>query len=106
MKNQIIADVCLYGTQKIGAGWIAQTNDGRLIGDGEPQTDLSFTEAIFLAADALQEDGHQRGLLRVFAPGGERMAVTNLEMPGYYGSLRWGPAEQYVIDPDALIAAN
>ena len=56
MKTQtqkIVAEICLYGTHVAGAGWLAQLADGALLGDGEPRTGRTFTDAVWLACDAI-----------------------------------------------------
>lgn len=100
-----IADICLYGNRETGAGWLARTNDGTLLGDGEPNPARNFTEAVWLATDAIV--GHVRagGKARVFAPGGERMAIIDLHHPGWFGRLVWEPAPVLEISAEAIEAA-
>lgn len=95
--NKHVADVCLYGTSQIGAGWIAQGEGQAMIGTGEPISARGFTEAVWLACDALRESGIKAGMVRVFAAGGERMAFCDINHPPYYGNLKWQPAIQYEV---------
>lgn len=107
----VVADICLYGNRETGAGFIAQAVDGRMFGNGEPLASRSFTEAVWLAVDELRRAGVERGQLRIFAPGGERMATVEIgglkdrRLP-YFGELSWGPAPVYVISAEALVAAS
>jgi len=102
---KLVADICLYGNHTIGAGYLVQLTDGRLLGDGEPKAGRSFTEAVWLACRDVCEAGISAGLVRVFAPGGQRMADTDLNHPGYFGNLKWQPAIQYVLSVDELVDA-
>lgn len=100
-KNRPVAEVCLYGTSRIGAGWIAQTDAG-LLGNGEPKAERGFTEAVFQAvSEILERQPGLKGTLAIFAPGGERVAYADLNHPGYYGDLKWAPAPVYTIDLSA-----
>ena len=103
--TKLVGEICLYGNMSIGAGWLATTADGKLLGDGEPRQGRSFTEAVWLACDALRTAGAAVGKVRVFAAGGERMADTDINHPGYYGSLSWVPATVLVISAAAIEAA-
>jgi hypothetical protein len=103
-KNQTVAEICLYGTSRIGAGWIATLADGRMIGNGEPVTDRCFTSACWLAADAIRAAGYDCGKVRIYAAGGERMADADINHVPYFGNLEWKPAIQYTIDAAQLVA--
>jgi hypothetical protein len=99
-----IADICLYGNYLIGAGYIASAA-GKLFGDGNPVTGRSMTEAMWLAGAALQAAGcNGSGSVRIFAPGGERMAVARLDSLPYFGSLSWGPAPVLTIKVADILA--
>jgi hypothetical protein len=107
-SNEVLADVCLYGNTRIGAGWLATATIGREVrrfGDGEPVEHRCFTEAVWMAFEALKAAGVTTGLVRVFAPGGERMTKLRIDrhVPNY-GNLKWEPAIQYTISAEALIA--
>lgn len=111
-KTKLVAEVCLYGNRETGAGWLARTAEGAMLGTGDPKAARSFTDAVWLACDAVRRlrsmAGHAHahtGTVRVFAPGGERMADTDLNRPATYGDLHWVPATMLVIDADAIIAA-
>jgi hypothetical protein len=97
-KTSIVAEICLYGTSTIGAGWLAQTADGKMFGDGEPVAGRNFTHAVWLAVEALQDNHVTRGMVRIFAAGGQMMAVVDINKLGYYGDLKWQPAIQYVVE--------
>jgi hypothetical protein len=103
-KSAVAAEICLYGTYVVGAGYIARAADGTMFGDGEPRADWSQTDAIFRACANLERAG-VRGRVVIFAPGGQRMAVTDIGRPGTFGALRWEVAPVYTIRVDALVAA-
>jgi hypothetical protein len=89
----IVAEICLYGTREHGAGWLASTPDGRMFGDGELNFALGFTQAVWDAGDALAKAGVRSGTIRIFAPGGQRMAlVSQAGYLPYYGDLKWEAA--------------
>ena len=102
-RNQLVGEICLYGTPAVGAGWLAQMPNGDLLGDGEPKSDRTFTEAIFLAVNAMHARGVKPGLVRVFAPGGQVMATTPVMHPERYGDLKWTEAIQYTIETEKLM---
>ncbi len=105
-KNEIVADVCMYGTRRIGLGWGAQGKDGRRFGDCTISPGLTGeTIALWMALDALENNGY-RGMVRVFAPGGEVMAITNIcGARQYWGDLKWQPAPVYTISAEEIAAA-
>ena len=107
-KNKVtrvtmLAEICLYGNRQTGAGWLAVFAD-RMAGDGEPVADRSFTEAVWLAAEALKKLGAP-GKVAIYAPGGEKMAICDLSRVPSYGDLRWQPAPQHEIGEAMLVAA-
>ena len=104
-NKQPVAHVCMYGNSQIGAGWIAQLTDGRLLGNGEPRTHLGFTAALQLAKDAIKTAGVLYGTIRVFMTGGHRMADINLNKFEYYGEIKWVPAAMLEVRTADLKAA-
>jgi hypothetical protein len=101
-----VADICLYGTHETGAGYIAATRDGSHFGNGEPRTGRTFTEAVWIAVGALEAAGGlEAGRVRVFAPGGERMAWMELTSPLTFSDLAWEAAPVYTISASELEAA-
>ncbi len=95
---KIVATICLYGTSKIGAGYLAtaQALPGKLFGSGEPVEGRSFTEAVWLGSTdllaALDEFGGFAactGLVRIFAAGGEFYADAPLGGVPSFGRLQW-----------------
>lgn len=103
-STTVVADLCLYGTIWTGAGWLARTTDGRMFGDGELRDGRTFTEACWMAAGAMESAG-VRGMIRVFAPGGERMAVVPLHAVPCFGDMVWMPAVVYTIPMADVLAA-
>jgi hypothetical protein len=94
----VIADICLYGNTNTGAGWLARSADGRMFGTGEPARDRSFTEAVWTAADTILAAGARVDVVRIFAPGGLRVATVPIgAIPGF-GALPWEPAPVYVLE--------
>lgn len=106
----IAAEICLYGTQAVGAGWLARTADGRMFGDGEPNIRRNMTSAVWLACDELRAAGVS-GLVRIFEPTGQMVSTVALDglkhraIP-YFGDLKWEAAPVYTISAEALIAAS
>src|SRR5262245_33682800 len=100
--QQVAAEVCLYGTREIGAGWLARTADGTLFGDGEPRQGHTFTDALWIACKAMREAGVQGRTVRVFSPDGLRMADTIIDRPAYYGDLKWRPATVIVVSAEEI----
>lgn len=100
-----VADICLYGSSRTGAGWIARAEDGAMFGDGEPRGDRSFTEAIWIAVGALEGAGLKAGRVRVFAPGGVQVAWMELTRPLTFGDLAWEAAPVYTFSAAELEAA-
>ncbi len=103
-KEKMAGEICLYGTWKVGHGWIARAADGKMYGTGEPVPGRTATEAYWYAAIALREAGHE-GTLKVYAPGGELMAEVKTGHLPIFGALEWKPAPVYTISAEALIAA-
>lgn len=105
----ITADICLYGNRETGAGWLARTSDGTLLGDGEPRVNWNFTYAINDAADAIvaheRANGRESHYARVFASGGRMMATMSLKRPGWFGDLKWEQAPVLEISAEAIDAA-
>ena len=104
--QNVVAEICLYGTHHTGAGWLAQSADGLLFGTGEPVGSRSFTEAVYMAMGALEGAGITSGTVRVFDAGGERMALVKAggAVPNY-GGLTWQPAIVYTISSRDILAA-
>lgn len=104
--GSIVAEICLYGTQQTGAGWLAQTADGLMFGNGRPVAGRPFTEAVWMAMGALESDGIRSGLVRIFLPGGEYMAVVDAALPvPTFGSLKTVPAPVWTLDVADLVNA-
>ncbi len=101
---EIVADICLYGGTN-GAGYLARTTAGKMIGTGDPVANRSLTDAVWLAVIELHELGLTRGSVRVFEPSGRRMAIMSVSLPCYFGELVWTPAPVYTISAAALEAA-
>lgn len=105
--TNVVADICLYGTSRIGAGYLGvQYPHGQLFGTGIPVASRSFTEAIFAAVTDLAERGVRTGVIRIFDAGGERVTAVDLAtaMP-YYSDLLWTAAPVYTISAEALTQA-
>jgi hypothetical protein len=80
-----VAEICLYGTSSIGAGWLALVRgEKKPFGEHTPSADRSFTEAVWAAVEQLKDRG-VAGTVRVFAPGGERVAEvdTRAHVPAF-----------------------
>lgn len=109
MKTAIVAVVCLYGNRTLGAGYLAQVQGERPIGDADPAPQRSFTEAVYLAVAALEKAypkamGRKGGMVRVFAAGGELQADVPVGNVPNYGNMPWERAVPLVIPADKLAA--
>lgn len=101
---ELVGEICLYGASHCGAGWLAAHAGGRL-GSGEPVSGRSFTEAVWMAAGALEAAG-VRGVVVIHDAGGERHAVADVARIPTYGSLVWhrsGPG--VVVSAEVILAA-
>lgn len=98
-KQTVVADIALYGTHETGAGYIGLLlPHNQTTGDGQPVKGRSFTEAVWMAVGALNALGMPPGLVRIFEPSGQRMAVVpNTGLVPNFGSLMWEPAPQYTV---------
>lgn len=102
-SSRLVANVCFYGTHEIGFAYLAETEaEHGAAGFGTYTRDVmsgerrmpheSLTEALWHALDAIRAHGFQRGLVRVFAPGGELYADVSLSLHRgrAFGSMTWG----------------
>ena len=102
---KLVGEICLYGTTATGAGWLARGEGTALLGNGETTPGRGFTEAMWLAEEALQAAGLV-GVVAVYAPGGERFALVLLGAVGSFGDLAWSPAGAAVtISAEQILAA-
>jgi len=108
-KPGTAAAVCLYGSHDAGHGFIADTTDGRFVGDGELKKSWSMTDAYWAALVRLQKElGVQdSAVVAVFTPDGQRVAYTTVRRGGcygYFGDLRFEPAAQLSLNCEQLAA--
>lgn len=109
--HQPVAEICLYGTSRIGAGFIVSIPTAFKrpvrIGSGEPVSGRSFTEAVWIASDYIRLAGHDTGFVHVYEPTGHKFAEFRLEDgPAYFGSLKWiDGGTAYVIPASAVLEA-
>ncbi len=99
----IVAEIALYGSHE-NAGWLAQTANGDMMGDGELLQGRTLTEAIWLACREITAAGYTTGKVRVFAPSGYWQATTDLNLAAYYGNLVWEKAIVYAISAKEILA--
>ena len=108
-KAKLVAEICLYGNQETGAGWLALVldgpNRGHLLGDGEPRQGMSNTMAVWIVCREIEALGAGSGRVRIYSADGLRQADTSLLHPAYYGSLEWQAAPVYEISAEAIEAA-
>ena len=105
MKQDAVAEVCLYGARSCGFGWLGQMFDGQKFGDGE----LRFESASLAIANACQSiptSLARTDVVLIFDMGGQRVARTNAWGPQTYGDLDWKDAPQFVISAADLIAES
>lgn len=113
----VIAEICLYGTSRTGAGYLVTMMTGDMFGQHQPDVTRSFTEAVFKAvAGVWQRAGgyedrqawRELGAVRVFHPGGEFYSDIPLSEPcPNYGSLTSQPVTEgmgHVISIQELLA--
>lgn len=99
-------EICLYGTHRHGAGWLAKAADGALLGDGELSPRRSFTEAVYAACEALRLRALPGcRLAYVYEPSGRLRAEVDVNRPGWYGDLKWSPAPAYVVGGEEIVRA-
>lgn len=85
--KKFVAEVCLYGTTAIGAGWLALiAGQSKPFGEHAPRIDRCFTEAVWAAMAELEARG-VKGWVRIFAPGGERFADVETRYVPAFGDL-------------------
>lgn len=110
----VVAEICLYGTHKTGAGYLVRLADGRMFGDGSPVEGRSFTHACFLAMDEVRNGdyakggtlGYAKGVVRIYEPNGAMFAeVDAAKTCPWYGSLKWQSAQQYAVSVDQIVEA-
>lgn len=109
-STQPVAEICLYGTSAVGAGYLISvyTPNGIVrLGTGEPQKGRSFTEAVWTALDLVRIAGFSRGIVHVYEPTGRRYAEVDLTgSPRYFGDLPWvDGGTVYVISAADMAAA-
>lgn len=89
----LVAEITLYGTPKYGAGWLARTKEGKLLGTGTIERDTTYSQAIWQAVDSLRERGVNRGPIWIFDAGGERFAEVPIQSKvPHYAKLEWRKA--------------
>jgi hypothetical protein len=99
-----VAEICLYGGNMHGFGYLARTADGRMFGDGEPAPWRSKTDALGLAIlDIREKAGIRSGQALVFDPSGEHMAECPIDSIPYYGDLEWKPAPVVTLSYDDIV---
>ena len=103
----VVAEITFYGTRQTGAGFLAYGPDHkRIAGTGDPVQGRGFTDALFLAVQALTEAGIVDGFVAVYEPSGLKMALIDLSYSiPYWGDLAWTAAPVYVLDAQALTLA-
>jgi len=105
-NNRIVAaEICLYGTTRHGAGYIAAVHhkDGSqsMHGDGSIREGRTFTDALILARMDLVDAGckpNTRLAVHMDRPNGTPMvARLTVGTVRYAGDLRWTVAEPAVV---------
>lgn len=108
-----VAEICLYGTSAVGAGYIVRvyTPGGSVssvrLASADVQKGRSFTEAVWTALDLVRIAGFSRGIVHVYEPTGRRYAEVDLTgTPRYFGDLPWVEGGTvYVLSSGDLAAA-
>jgi hypothetical protein len=106
----LLAEICLYGNMEVGAGWLVRTHDGKMAGTGEPRQTAdgpeSFTVAVYKACLWLRDNGYKSGDVRIFAPGGRKMAEMPVQSFRYYGAIKWKAAPVLEISAEDIERAS
>lgn len=102
-SSAIVAEVCLYGTPTIGAGWLVSTSaNPSPVGDHDPRPWRGFTAAVWAGVAEVRRQGLASGRVRIFAPGGLVFAEVELgDRTPLYGDLRWSP-----VSTEGLVALD
>jgi hypothetical protein len=104
-QNTIVAEICLYGNHKIGAGYLARVTEATnlVLGDGEPREGRNFTSAVWMAQDDLAAVGVESGTVRIYAADGQFCAdIEQGRMAPYFGNLIWKLAPVLEISAEEL----
>jgi hypothetical protein len=72
----LLAEICLYGNMEVGAGWLVRTHD------------------------------YKSGDVRIFAPGGRKMAEMPVQSFRYYGAIKWKAAPVLEISAEDIERAS
>lgn len=99
-----VAEICLYGTTSVGAGYLISVQNEKPFGQHEPRQGRSFTEAVYMAAGELAARGVLEGQIVIYAPGGLKRSLVSLSSIPNFGSLKWETAPQHVISVDTLMS--
>ncbi len=105
-QQQVVAEVCIFGTSQVGFGWITRLADGRMFGDGEPKKDRSATSALWLGMGVI---GAVRGVVLVnmdTLDGRPLQAKVDALARPTFGALQWEAGPVFTISTEALLAAS
>lgn len=106
----VVAEVSIYGTSRVGHGYIVRLADGRMFGTGEVREGRSATEALWLAMDEVTKAGTGRtGTVLVHidtVDGRPLQAALRASDRPYFGELTWSDGPVYVLSSEALKAAQ
>ena len=102
----VVGEVCLYGTAKVGHGYIARRAVTGTMLSLEISEERSATGALWLGLQAVVGGGERIGRVNIHidtAAGVPLMAVVDLAKPfPYFGDLKWTGAPVYVIEAEAI----
>lgn len=100
----VVAEVAIYGTTRVGHGFIARTADGRTFGNGDPVATRSATAALWLGMDEVAKAGVDRGLVSVHIDvnGAPLVATLRVTDRPWFGSLTWSAGTFVEIPAEAI----
>lgn len=104
-RKNTTQDVCFYGNRSVGFDFLATLN-GEIFGQPSPEV-LRFgtlTECLFTALRELGERG-ARGMVTLYAPGGELCSSLKVGEYASWGSLKWTAAPVFTLSVEAIEAA-
>ena len=100
---KVVGSVAIYGTSRVGHGFIAVLGagiGGPMFGDGLPLPEHSATDALFRGVERLRRAGATSGVVEVYRqewPSRSFVARTRVEAPAYFGDLKWEEAPPAVV---------
>lgn len=112
MTKPVVAEVAIFGTSRVGHGFIVSFPDGRMVGNGEPSPNRSATAALWLGLEAVEAGivkAQRLGVVRVTidtADGRPLEATVPVGRRPWFGDLSWTAGRVFVLDVESITAAK